>query len=238
MFQVRLSGLDGPNLVAVSVPCGVREGGRTRTYLCAWDWAKGVGRPHDRLAVHHGGLSHHTHGAHRWGLERKPQCFLQHTHIQRINCTRHRASELSNQMETEVFMEYCIQCNYFKHKCKQQIFFYEIILKYSVDKNEQKSQLPFCKGAQMYIATVLELRGIWREQNPIVLPWSDCRYLLTTVQKIALMWWKSLLHELAFQKIKSRLGKTQTTIRTEASPILGQHLQRFYLLHKNARKTF
>lgn len=41
-----------------------------RSYLCPWDWAEGIGRPHHRLSVHHGGLGHHGHGAHLRGLER------------------------------------------------------------------------------------------------------------------------------------------------------------------------
>ncbi len=41
-----------------------------RSYLCPWDWTEGIGRPHHRLSVHHGGLGHHGHGAHLRGLER------------------------------------------------------------------------------------------------------------------------------------------------------------------------
>lgn len=50
------------------------------SYLCPWDWAEGVRRPHHRLRIHHGGLGHHRHGAHLRRLEKKLNRSLgQHT---------------------------------------------------------------------------------------------------------------------------------------------------------------
>lgn len=40
-----------------------------RTHLSTRHRAKGVGWPHHRLGVHHGGRIHHPHGAHLWRLQ-------------------------------------------------------------------------------------------------------------------------------------------------------------------------
>lgn len=65
------------NLITVQIVtalCLVHQlGGAVRppcTHLSTGNRAEGVGWPHHRLGVHHGGWIHHPHRAHLWRLQR------------------------------------------------------------------------------------------------------------------------------------------------------------------------